>query len=282
VSDRDNIKPSDTREPQSIKGQDGSVQFFVLPAEEYSLLMQTVAAARELMSARSTIASKVVDRMGGTDGVPASVAHRIADGENPVRVWRLARGLKAVALARASGISPAYLSEIETGKKDGTFKTMAAIARVLNVSLDDLAPSIDDDSRKLRERLALVEGVRAQVRMLVNLVTGPTDFNTAAVRRAVTTLASDAVSLKANSEFAADSKQDNELWLDDVLKGVREILDLVDRAESDIIETAARARTALENVVTQPGFMPAAEDVFGNRAEIEKSEAPPSAASAAE
>lgn len=282
MSDRDNTKPADIPAPQSIKGQDGSAQYIVLPADEYALLMQTVSAARELMSARGTIAGKVVDRMGSTDGVPASVAHRIADGENPVRVWRLARGLKAVALARASGISPAYLSEIETGKKDGTFKTMAAIARVLNVSLDDLAPSIDDDSRKLRERLALVEGVRAQVRMLVNLVTGPTDFNTAAVRRAVTTLASDAVSLKANSDLALEHAEENEPWLDDVLKGVRDILDLVDRAESDIIETAARARTALENIVKQPGFMPAAEDLFGNRPAADKAEPPPTAASAAE
>ena len=50
----------------------------------------------------------------------------------------------------------------------------------------------DDDGRRARERSALVEGVRAQVRMLVDLVTGPVDFNTAAVRRAVTTLAGDA------------------------------------------------------------------------------------------
>ncbi|MDO8289761.1 MAG: helix-turn-helix transcriptional regulator [Parvibaculum sp.] len=269
-------KNTDGKEPQSLKSADGQTQFVVLTAEDYALLMQTVEAARELMNVRAAIAGKIVDRMGGKDGVPATVAHRIAEGHSPVRVWRENRGLKAVALARAAGISPAYLSEIETGKKDGTFRTMAAIAQVLNVSLDDLAPPIDDDGRKTRERRALVEGVRAQVRMLVNLVTGPVDFNTAAVRRAVTTLAGDAVSLKANStEYGVDG----EAWLDDVLKGVRDVLDLVDHAESDIIATAARARKALEDIVTQPGFMPSAEQVVRplNDGDVERQ-----AASAAE
>ncbi|MDO8423404.1 MAG: helix-turn-helix transcriptional regulator [Parvibaculum sp.] len=256
---------ADGKDTQTILGADGEAQFVVLPADEYELLMQTVAAARKLIGVRATIDGKMVDRLGGKDGVPATVAHRIADGVNPVRVWRESRGLKAVALARAAGISPAYLSEIETGKKDGTFRTMAAIAQVLNVSLDDLAPPVDDDGRKVRERRALVEGVRAQVRTLVNLVTGPTDFNTAAVRRAVTTLAGDAVSLKANSNVI---EGDGEPWLDDVLKGVRDVLDLVDHAESDIIATAARARKALEAIVTQPGFMPSSEQVVRSRSEV--------------
>jgi hypothetical protein len=148
---------------------------------------------------------------------------------------------------------------------------MAAIARVLNVSLDDLAPPADDDSRKARERSALVEGVRAQVRMLVNLVTGPVDFNTAAVRRAVTTLAADAVTLKANGGVI-------EPWLEDVLTGVRAVLDLVDKAESDIIATAARAQSELESIVTQPGFMPSAD--LASRNSGEPDAAAPSATAA--
>lgn len=266
-------KIPDDKEHQRILSADGKALFVVVPAEEYALLTQTVDAAREMVHVRAALADRIVDRLGGKDGVPATVAHRIADGENPARVWRESRGLKAVALARAAGISPAYLSEIETGKKDGTFRTMAAIARVLSVSLDDLAPPADDDGRKARERSALVEGVRAQVRMLVNLVTGPVDFNTAAVRRAVTRLAADAVSLKANGGSA-------EPWLEDVLSGVRAVLDLVDKAESDIIATAARARGALEEIVTQPGFMPSAE--LAGRITSAEADVSASAATAAE
>ena len=252
-------KEEGPKEPLHLKDANGRTQFVVLSAEDYALLTETVEAARELMDVRASLKTNLVDKMGTNNGIPAAVAHRIAEGENPVRVWRENRGLKAVALARAAGISPAYLSEIETGKKDGTFRTMASIARVLNVSLDDLAPPIDDNSRKERERRALIEGVRAQVRVIVNLVTGSVDFNTAAVRRAVTTLAGNAVSLKANIAEVGGDDQSDLRWLEDVLDGVRQVLDLVDHAENDIIETAARARTALEEVVTQPGFMPSAD-----------------------
>ena len=41
-------------------------------------------------------------------------------------------------LAAEAGINTAYLSQIETGRRSGSTKTMAALARVLNVSVDDL------------------------------------------------------------------------------------------------------------------------------------------------
>lgn len=41
-------------------------------------------------------------------------------------------------LADKAGITQPYLSEIETGKKDGGLKVMAKIAAILGVSLDNL------------------------------------------------------------------------------------------------------------------------------------------------
>ena len=231
---------------QKIAGPDGEALFVVVPAADYEVLRRAAEDIEDLRAAGATLAL-------GSDGpapVPAIVAHRIADGENAGRVWREYRGLKAIELARAAGMSAPYLSEIETGKKDGTFRTMAAIADVLHVSLDDLAPPPDEEGRRARERAALVEGVRAQIRKIIVLITGPSDFNTAAVRRAVTTLAADAVALKAQPGGLADRHG----WLDDVLDGVRAVLDLVDRAEGDIIGTARQARRELEDIVSRPGF----------------------------
>lgn len=230
-------------EPQRINGPDGKPLFVIVPAEDYDALKEALDALKGLRSTRAALARGI----GCFEATPAPVAHRIADGENPVRVWREWRGLKGVALARAAGISPAYLSEIETGKKDGTFRTMAGIARVLKVSLDDLAPPADEGERRVRERNALMDGMRAQVRRLTELVTGPVDFNTAAVRRTVTTLAADAVALKAQG-------CNPEGLFDELLAGVRAVLDLVDHAENDIIETAHRARQALEAIVSGPAF----------------------------
>ncbi|MEN6543950.1 helix-turn-helix transcriptional regulator [Parvibaculum sp.] len=242
MNDQASRSESGDKAHQHVMGPDGKPLFVLVPIGEYETLLKLKGIASELTRARATL----TERLGGA---PAKVAHRIADGENPVRVWREFRGLKAVELARAAGISPAYLSEIETGKKDGTFRTMAAVARVLGVSLDDLAPPADEGEKRQRERNALIDGVRAQVRMLVSLVNGSADFNTAAVRRTVTTLAADAVTLKA-----LGSNPDG--WLDGVLTGAREVLDLVDQAEGDIIATAEKAQRALETIVSKPIFQP--------------------------
>ena len=67
-----------------------------------------------------------------------AVVEQLATGASPVRVWREYRGLSLRALAEKAGVSAALLSEIETGKKDGSVRTLATLAQVLSVTLDDL------------------------------------------------------------------------------------------------------------------------------------------------
>jgi transcriptional regulator with XRE-family HTH domain len=59
-------------------------------------------------------------------------------GKNPIRVFRNHRGMTQIELAAAININPVYLSQIETGRRNGSTKTLASIAKALNVSLDDL------------------------------------------------------------------------------------------------------------------------------------------------
>jgi DNA-binding Xre family transcriptional regulator len=82
--------------------------------------------------------AKVQDALFGGEHIPAAVVDRLADGETPVRVWREHRGLSLRALAAKAGISAAMLSEIENGKKEGSVRTLAALARALGLDLDDL------------------------------------------------------------------------------------------------------------------------------------------------
>jgi DNA-binding XRE family transcriptional regulator len=77
---------------------------------------------------------------GEDEYVPIEVTRRLMTGEVPVRVWREYRGLSARTLAGRAGISTAYLSQIETGKKPGSFDAMAKLARALSVVMEDLAP----------------------------------------------------------------------------------------------------------------------------------------------
>ena len=52
--------------------------------------------------------------------------------ENPIRIRRLSRGMTLTQLATAAGISPACVGHIETGRRRGSPRTLAAIARALD------------------------------------------------------------------------------------------------------------------------------------------------------
>jgi mRNA interferase RelE/StbE len=60
-----------------------------------------------------------------------------------VKVWREYRGLTLRALAEKAQIAPAYLSEIETRKKPGSVKTMAALACALDLEIEALIDQAD-------------------------------------------------------------------------------------------------------------------------------------------
>lgn len=70
--------------------------------------------------------------------LPAELVKRMVDGQSPIRVFREYRGLTQQALADAAKVSKTTISELETGRKDGSIKTLLAIANVLNVDIDDL------------------------------------------------------------------------------------------------------------------------------------------------
>ena len=53
--------------------------------------------------------------------------------ESPVKILRKHRGLTQVQLANDAGISRPYLTEIETGKKDGSVRAIRALADALGV-----------------------------------------------------------------------------------------------------------------------------------------------------
>lgn len=75
---------------------------------------------------------------GEEELVPADIAKRLIAGENAVRVWRQHRGLTVAELANAAVLSQAFISQIETGKREGSISAMKAIAEALSVALDDL------------------------------------------------------------------------------------------------------------------------------------------------
>lgn len=81
------------------------------------------------------------------DALSADLVNRLIAGESPVRIWREHRGLTLTALAERAEVPQGYLSEIEHRKKPGSLRAMRALARALDLDLDDLVR----DPAELRE-----------------------------------------------------------------------------------------------------------------------------------
>lgn len=101
---------------------------------EFNLLQARVEMLEDTVLLRAAEA-----RGPGDDALAVEMVERLLAGESPVRVWRERRAMTAKALAAAADVDPAYLSQIETGKKPGSIKTLRSLARALAVDLDDLA-----------------------------------------------------------------------------------------------------------------------------------------------
>lgn len=115
--------------------RDGKPEWAVLPYDEYLKLLEQ---AEMLEDIRDYDMAKAEIERGEDELIPAEVVYAILDGENPIKVWREYRGLTQQQLADTAGISKPYLSQIETGKRTGTTEILSAIAKALNVSLDEV------------------------------------------------------------------------------------------------------------------------------------------------
>jgi DNA-binding XRE family transcriptional regulator len=104
-----------------------------LKRKDYEALVARLEQAEDLADARRVLAVTKPE-----DYLALAEADRLAAGESPVRVWREHRNLTMQALAAKSGVPQPYISEIETGKKPGSLKAMAALAKALGLAIDDL------------------------------------------------------------------------------------------------------------------------------------------------
>ena len=110
-------------------------RLIILLEADYNLLLEAAENAAD-RSAAADIKRKLAN--GEEEMLPSAFVDRMLSGENVLRLWREYRGLSSAALAEKAGVSQSYISEIETGKKDGSVRTMKKLAEALNVSLDDI------------------------------------------------------------------------------------------------------------------------------------------------
>ena len=111
-------------------------ELVVILRADYDALVE---AAEMLADVQAYDTAKHALATGADELIPAIFAERIISGESPARVWREFRGLRAADLAKRAGVSAAYLSQIETGARTPSVKTLGKLAAALGLDLDDLA-----------------------------------------------------------------------------------------------------------------------------------------------
>jgi DNA-binding XRE family transcriptional regulator len=121
--------------PVQVIERNGKPEWAVLP---YDIYIQLTDDAEMLQDIRDYDSVKTAIEQGKEELIPSEITFALLDGENPVKVWREYRGLTQQHLAETAGISTPYLSQIETNKRTGTTEVLLAVAKALNVTLDDI------------------------------------------------------------------------------------------------------------------------------------------------
>lgn len=73
---------------------------------------------------------------GDNERFPAEFVDKLFDTDNKIGAWREYRHMTMTALADAVGVSQGYISDIESGKKDGSVKVIKAIAEALDADIE--------------------------------------------------------------------------------------------------------------------------------------------------
>jgi DNA-binding XRE family transcriptional regulator len=112
-----------------------------LSRADYEALLDRVEEAEDILALDRLEARLARDgaEEALADYLPIELVERLSAGEHPIRVWRSHRGMTRERLAAAAGVSPSYLTEIETRRKPGSFDAIMKVAAALNVRLDDIA-----------------------------------------------------------------------------------------------------------------------------------------------
>lgn len=120
--------------PQIIRSPAGEEMVIVAKAE-YDELIDSVEELEDRL---------VVERNRAR--IAAGKEELISDEElddylnapTPLAFWRKKRGLTQTALAEQIGVTQAYLSEIESGKKEARIGVLRELASALKVTVDEL------------------------------------------------------------------------------------------------------------------------------------------------
>ncbi|MBU3693755.1 MAG: helix-turn-helix transcriptional regulator [Rhodocyclaceae bacterium] len=117
--------------------QNGKPAFYVVPAAIWESVRDAIEDAEDAMAASQALAND--------DGIrfPNEVMKDIISGASRLRAWRNYRGMTVQALAEAAGLSKAFVSQIESGKRTGTTDSLSKLARALGAPIGAIIATTD-------------------------------------------------------------------------------------------------------------------------------------------
>jgi DNA-binding XRE family transcriptional regulator len=116
----------------------GKPEWAVVPYEDY---LRLIEQAEMLQDVQDYDAVQAALKSGEEELISVEMVDALLSGGNPVKIWREYRGISQFELAQKAGISVPYLSQLETNKRRGSMGVLSAIAKALQIPLDDLASS---------------------------------------------------------------------------------------------------------------------------------------------
>lgn len=100
--------------------------------------------AREVEELEDRLDAAILDlsrmEQANEERLPWSMVERCHAGEHPLRVWREYRGLSREALAEGAGVAISEIAAVEDGDDAVGLRSLAALAAVLQITVDDLVP----------------------------------------------------------------------------------------------------------------------------------------------
>jgi hypothetical protein len=108
----------------------------ILPRKDYEALVAKASEADEDKGTARLVALARDAVAAGAPLLPKHVVDRLSNGENAVRVLREWRDKPQEYISFKTNLSQGYISDIETGRRDGTAAALRLIADVLKVPLD--------------------------------------------------------------------------------------------------------------------------------------------------
>ncbi len=115
--------------------KNGKPEWAVIPYDEYikiQELFEDIEDKKDIEEYFELLKS------GEEQIIPSEVTFAVLQGVNPIRAWREYKQIKVKELANRAGITPSYLSQIETGKRNPTIDTLKAIAEALAIDVEML------------------------------------------------------------------------------------------------------------------------------------------------